>query len=125
MKKALSVLSIGLAAVLAFTGCGGAAASGSAGSGSASASSDSPYLCSSEPVTFTFFNIFDNITFNPEWQVFQEAAKMTNVTLESSVSQSSSDETTAFNLMLSSGSWRISSATSRCLTWRSWAMTVA
>lgn len=103
MKKALSVLSIGLAAVLAFTGCGGAAASGAAGSGSASASSDSPYLCSSEPVTFTFFNIFDNITFNPEWQVFQEAAKMTNVTLESSVSQSSSDETTAFNLMLSSG----------------------
>lgn len=61
------------------------------------------YICSEKPVTFSFFNIFDNITFDPSWAVFQEAAKLTNVTLESKVSQSSSDEATAFNLMLTSG----------------------
>ena len=68
-----------------------------------SAAANSEYLCSDKPVTLTFFNIFDGITFDPNWPVYQEAAKLTNVTLESSVSQSASDETTAYNLMLSSG----------------------
>ena len=106
MKKTRSALSAMLAAALLLTGCGAPAAgsttSSEASSGS-TASADSPYLCSEEPITFTFFDIFDNITFDPSWAVFQEAAKLTNVSLESSVSQSSSDETTAFNLMLSSG----------------------
>lgn len=66
-------------------------------------SGENSFLCADNPVTFTFFNIFDGLTFDPSWMVFQEAAKMTNVTLESSVSQSASDEKTAYNLMLSSG----------------------
>ncbi len=104
MKKALSLVSATLAAAMVFTGCGSAANSAApANSGSAANTADNPYLCSEKPVTFTFFNIFDNITFNPEWEVFKEAAKITNVNLESKVSQSASDETTAFNLMVSSG----------------------
>ncbi|WP_298732601.1 extracellular solute-binding protein [uncultured Subdoligranulum sp.] len=106
MKKTRSALSAMLAAALLLTGCGAPAAGSTTSSETSSgstASADSQYLCSEEPITFTFFDIFDNITFDPSWAVFQEAAKLTNVSLESSVSQSSSDETTAFNLMLSSG----------------------
>lgn len=113
MKKSLSAISAALAAAMTLTACGGAAsgaatAASAAGSGNTAetagnAAADSSYLCSDKPVTFTIFDIFDNITYDSSWQVFQKAAEMTNVSLESSVSKSSSDETTAFNLMLSSG----------------------
>lgn len=113
MKKLISALLACSLTAASITGCSGSgAASGndsakttaSAASGqTAAASPESEYLCSDKPVTFTFFNIFDGITFDPSWQVFEEAAKLTNVSLESSVSQSASDETTAYNLMLSSG----------------------
>lgn len=113
MKKSLSAISVALAAAMSLTACGGAASSAAASTSTAStgttaetagdASSDGSYLCSDKPVTFTFFDIFDNITFDPSWEVFQKAAEMTNVSLESSVSKSSSDETTAYNLMLTSG----------------------
>lgn len=64
---------------------------------------DKSYICSEDPVTFTFFNIFDGINFNPTWEVFKKASEITNVTLENSVSKSSADETAAYNLMVSSG----------------------
>lgn len=60
-------------------------------------------LISEEPVTFTIFSNFNNMPFNSEWPVWQEAAKNTNVTLEGVISQSNASEEEAFNLMLSSG----------------------
>lgn len=41
--------------------------------------------------------------FNPEWPVWQEIAKRTNIYLKGTVSLSNSNEEEAFNLMLSSG----------------------
>ncbi|MGL1890064.1 MAG: extracellular solute-binding protein [Spirochaetaceae bacterium] len=60
-------------------------------------------MLSAKPVEFTYFNIFNNMPYNSEWPVFQEAAKITNVSLKGVASQSSSDEASAFNLMLTSG----------------------
>lgn len=120
MKRALS-LSLAMALMAGtLTGCGGQTetkettaksevetkteATTTAGAGSSeNVETEASYLCAEDPITLTFFNIFDNITFDPSWQVFQEAAKLTNVSLESSVSKSSSDEVAAFNLMISSG----------------------
>lgn len=110
MKKLISAILACSLTAASISGCSGSASTDSAsapastggGQATEAASPQSEYLCSDKPVTFTFFNIFDGITFDPSWQVFQEAAKMTNVSLESSVSQSASDETTAYNLMLSS-----------------------
>jgi putative aldouronate transport system substrate-binding protein len=58
---------------------------------------------SPKPVEFTIFLNFNNMPFNPEWPVWQEMAKRTNVRLKSVISQSNSNEKEAFNLMLSSG----------------------
>lgn len=58
---------------------------------------------SEEPVTFTFFNLFASMPFDSEWPVWQEIAELTNVSLEGIVSQSTTEEETAFNMMLSSG----------------------
>lgn len=60
-------------------------------------------LISSKPVEFTIFSNFNNMVFDPEWEVWQEVAKRTNVTLKSVISKSNSNEKEAFNLMLSSG----------------------
>ncbi|MGL1890060.1 MAG: extracellular solute-binding protein [Spirochaetaceae bacterium] len=58
---------------------------------------------SEEPVSFTYFNIFNNMPFNSEWPVFKRASELTNVSLIGIASQSSSDESSAFNLMISTG----------------------
>ncbi|NLF20632.1 MAG: extracellular solute-binding protein [Clostridiaceae bacterium] len=60
-------------------------------------------LVSADPVTFSIFLSFNNIAFDSSWPVWQEIAKRTNVSLESVIAQSSSDESQAFQLMLSSG----------------------
>jgi putative aldouronate transport system substrate-binding protein len=60
-------------------------------------------LISTEPKTFSIFLNFNNMPFNPEWRVWQEIAKRTNISLEGVISQSNSNEEEAFNLMLSSG----------------------
>ncbi len=60
-----------------------------------------PILDSEE--TFTIFLNFNNMPFNPEWRVWQEIAKRTNIYLKNVISQSNSNEKEAFNLMLSSG----------------------
>ncbi len=62
---------------------------------------DEGNLVSEEPVTFSIFLSFNNITYDPSWPVWQKIAEETNVTLESVISQSSSDEQQAFQLMLS------------------------
>ncbi len=60
-------------------------------------------LVSEEPVTFSIFLNFNNMPFDPEWAVWKKVAERTNVSLESVIAQSSSDESQAFQLMLSSG----------------------
>lgn len=60
-------------------------------------------LISAEPKTFSIFLNFNNMPFNPEWRLWQEIAKKTNISLEGVISQSNSNEEEAFNLMLSSG----------------------
>ncbi|SHI05476.1 extracellular solute-binding protein [Clostridium grantii] len=60
-------------------------------------------LISEEPVQLTIFGLYNNLTFDSEWPVFKEAAKNTNVSLKGILSKSSSDEATAYNLMIASG----------------------
>ncbi len=60
-------------------------------------------LISAKPKTFTYFSNFNNMPFNPEWQVWQAIAEATNIHLEGTISQSNSNEVEAFNLMISSG----------------------
>ncbi len=60
-------------------------------------------LISATPKTFTIFSGFNNMPFNAEWPVWKEVAKKTNIHLEGTLSQSSSNEDEAFNLMISSG----------------------
>ncbi|MCI8888789.1 MAG: extracellular solute-binding protein [Hungatella sp.] len=60
-------------------------------------------LVSAEPKEFTIFLNFNNMPFDSNWQVWQEIAKRTNVSLKGTTSLTNSNEEEAFNLMLSSG----------------------
>ena len=60
-------------------------------------------LVSKEPKEFTVFLNFNNMPFDSNWQVWQEAAKRTNVSLKGTISLSNSNEEEAFNLMMRSG----------------------
>lgn len=60
-------------------------------------------LVSAELKEFTIFLNFNNMPFDSNWQVWQEAAKRTNVSLKGTISLSNSNEEEAFNLMMSSG----------------------
>ena len=55
-----------------------------------------------QPTTFSIFATLNNMPFNPEWEVWKTIEEKTNIRLESIISQSNSNETEAFNLMLSS-----------------------
>ena len=56
-----------------------------------------------EPTTFTIFLTMNNMPFDSDWLVWQEAGRRTNVYLEGIIPQSNSNEEEAYNLMLSSG----------------------
>ena len=56
-----------------------------------------------EPTTFSIFLNFNNMPFDSSWPVWQELAKRTNISFQSVISQSNSNEDEAYNLMLSSG----------------------
>lgn len=60
-------------------------------------------LVSKEPKEFTVFLNFNNMPFDSNWQVWQEAAKRTNISLKGTIFLSNSNEEEAFNLMMSSG----------------------
>lgn len=60
-------------------------------------------LVCAEPKEFTIFLNFNNMPFDSSWQVWQEIAKRTNVSLKGTISLNNSNEEEAFNLMLSSG----------------------
>ena len=93
-----------------------------------------------EPTTFSIFLNFNNMPFDSSWPVWQELAKRTNISFQSVISQSNSNEDEAYNLMLSSGNLAdvigyVSAADLEKLgrdgglipsvlrTWRSWAVT--
>lgn len=59
------------------------------------------YYVSDEKQKFSIFLNFNNMPFDPQWPVWQEVQKLTNVELEASIPQSNSDEAQAFQLMLS------------------------
>ena len=73
---------------------------------------------SAKPVEFTVFLNFNNMVFNPEWKVWQEIAKRTNVSLKSVISQANSNEKEAFNLMLSSG--KLADVIGYVSIWKNW-----
>lgn len=110
MKKVLALLLTAAMAAGMLAGCGGTGSSTSQ-SGSAAAQSTSVpeeqtlegSLISTEPKTFTIFLTMNNMPFDSEWAVWQEAGERTNIYLEGSIPQSNSNEEEAFNLMVSSG----------------------
>lgn len=55
------------------------------------------------PTEFTIFLNFNNMPFDSTWKVWQVLAEKTNISFKSVISQSNSNETEAYNLMLSSG----------------------
>jgi putative aldouronate transport system substrate-binding protein len=58
---------------------------------------------SASPVEYTIFDNFNNIVFDPDWEIWKEFTNRTNVSLKSVISQSNSNEQESYNLMLSSG----------------------
>jgi len=60
-------------------------------------------LVAANPTTFSIFLNFNNMPYNPEWKVWQDVAKKTNISLKSVISQSNSSEKESFQLMVSSG----------------------
>lgn len=107
------IIALTLAAALlatSLTACGkstGTAASSAPASSQAAAETvplgQASLPITAEPTEFTVFLNFNNMPFNAEWPVWQEAAKRTNISLKSVISQSNSNEQEAFNLMVSSG----------------------
>lgn len=67
------------------------------------ADGEESYLACEKPKEFTIFLNFNNMPFNPEWEVFKKAAEKTNVSLKGVIAQSDSDEEQSYNLMVGSG----------------------
>lgn len=95
--KRIGIILVLLMATFLYVGCSKQEAS------LTTKSETSDGLISAKPVEFTIFANFNNMVFNPEWEVWEEVEKRTNVRLKSVISQSNSNEKEAFNLMLSSG----------------------
>lgn len=98
-KRILAFLCVAVLAV-SMTACGGKS-SNSGGTGVVG-DADSPYKVSDEPITLDFF-YFGTTPFKDDYPVFQEAARLTNVTLHGTVPQSVSNGTQAFTTMMASG----------------------
>lgn len=108
MKKILVIL-LSLMLVLSLSSC---SKSESVSGGAASSASSNPTLNEDgsfhlpiveKPTTFSIFLNYNNMPFDPEWAVWKEIEQKTNIRFENVISQSNSNETEAFNLMLSSG----------------------
>ncbi len=56
-----------------------------------------------KPTTFSIFLNFNNMPFDSNWKTWKKVAENTNISFSNVISQSNSNETEAFNLMLSSG----------------------
>lgn len=114
-KQVLALTVVTAMAAAMATGCSGksestvteAAKSQTQATGTqAAAETEAPLegsLISAEPKEFSIFLNFNNMPFDSNWQVWQEIAKRTNISLKGTISLTNSNEEEAFNLMLSSG----------------------
>ena len=91
----LLALAAAMTASLA-TGCGGKKAEEKTETGTETGAAVEETLegslVSAEPKEFTIFLNFNNMPFDPSWQVWQEAAKRTNVSLKGTISKTNSNE---------------------------------
>ncbi|MDF2921192.1 MAG: hypothetical protein K0R57_106 [Paenibacillaceae bacterium] len=108
MKAALcGTVALSMAGFM-LSGCGGKDKTESAGSSSAPGVTASAQAAgqggkaSESPVTLSF-HMFSNQPFDDTWAVFGEAAKQTNVSLNSAIAKTVTDKVEAFNLMMASG----------------------
>lgn len=114
-KKILALMLLASMTASMTTGCGGkkeeAAATTAAATEAVAEATEAAEtepalegsLISAEPKEFTFFGTFNNMPFDPSWQVWQEIQKRTNIGLKGTIALTNSDEDQAYNLMLSSG----------------------
>ncbi len=103
MKKTLIVLlSLFAIAFPLMAGGSGETTEAASSSGSTAAELTGSQIVA-EPTTFTIFLTMNNMPFDSDWLVWQEAGRRTNVYLEGIIPQSNSNEEEAYNLMLSSG----------------------
>jgi putative aldouronate transport system substrate-binding protein len=114
MKKSISLVLVLLLALSVFTGCGDKKDTNNSGgnvndTNEAQATTndiegqdDNNFLCSEKPITLSIFQFIHN-PFKDDYAAFKKAAEMTNVSLKGVVSQSSSKNKEAFNLMVVSG----------------------
>ncbi|MBE5039328.1 extracellular solute-binding protein [Ructibacterium gallinarum] len=99
-KKMMKRAAVGILAVCCTVGFGGCNQTNE--TKDSVATEDKPYLISKEPLELSLFYLNYGYTFDEDNEVFQKAKEMTNISLKSVVSQSSSDAAQALNLMISS-----------------------
>lgn len=61
------------------------------------------YLASEKPIELSIFSMQNSMVLDPNWDIFKEAAKDTNISLKNVVSKNMTDQVQAFNLMVASG----------------------
>jgi putative aldouronate transport system substrate-binding protein len=67
------------------------------------ADAEEDYLISKKPLTMTIFqNQGPSRIFSDDWPVFKEVAKLTNISLKGTASEAQTDQSIAFNTMISS-----------------------
>ncbi len=99
LKRAL-LLTLALVMMIQFTGCGGG--DDVVSNADFEIDLDSDVLITDKPVKLSYF-FRASKSDDGQYGTYKEAAKMTGVMLETTVSKSNSDLTQAFNLMLASG----------------------
>ncbi|MCT4598027.1 MAG: extracellular solute-binding protein [Vallitalea sp.] len=112
MKKSISLVLVLLLALSVFTGCGDKKNTNDSGeketnqaqetSNVTDQQEENKFLCSEKPITLSIFQFLHN-PYKDDYAAFKKAAEMTNVSLKGVVSQSSSKNKEAFNLMVVSG----------------------
>jgi putative aldouronate transport system substrate-binding protein len=117
MKKFISLLLVALLTLSVFTGCGDKEKTNTGGENIKAEDNnskenkdakenekqeDNKFLCSEKPITLSIFQ-FIQTPFKDDYAVFKKAAEITNISLKGVVSQSSSKNKEAFNLMVVSG----------------------
>ena len=107
MKKVLLTFALALLALTVVFAGGSDEKTGAVGKGNATPTLNADgtfHLPITEKKTeFTIFLNFNNMPFDNNWKVWKELENRTNIKFNSVISQSNSNETEAFNLMLSSG----------------------
>lgn len=118
-KKIISAMLASVLALSLLAGCSGGNTNESANQGNTTQNAPeptdnknegeakepaSPYLISEEPIELGIhLHYWDTLVFKDEFKIYQEAAKLTNVSLKGTAPSSATKSKEVFNLMLSSG----------------------